>query len=292
MVLRGLAGRAGRITTRLLLSIAKRDFLFPTDKDSPKLQEESDDYVDIEWQGLRDKLLLAYLEAPRTRPSEFEASSLEPLVTKLRELATQLDDIRKRLDDRAGFAPLAEIALLNAENEIPDSVALGQVVFTRSQRTGLLVGRRRQTTLFLLRMKGKQGGARVFDVRRREWTESANQLVLKPEKAKPKTTYPEDRPWPIRGSLEETPKEIAATLSAFEARCKGRNATDAYTECAEQLSIKGDESAERIYILMRRLVTTLRREQHHDELRFLAHPSIDIDQLINEVHKPDFRELV
>jgi alcohol dehydrogenase class IV len=95
----------------------------------------------------------------------------------------------------------------------------------------------------------------------------------------------------VRSTIETQPRELAATITAFAARCVNANATEAYTECANKLGIRGDQSPEAVYKAMRRLVTTLRRPEFHGELRFLAEPGIDVDLLIKTVLEPNFREL-
>jgi hypothetical protein len=140
----------------------------------------------------------------------------------------------------------------------------------------------------MLDMKGAKQTTRVFGSDRIEYRVKSERPT--PWRSKQKDGDGETR-WPIRGTTEIRPREVAASIAAFTARCNNENATEAYTECANTLGIKGDLSPEAVYKAMRRLVTTLRKQEFHDELRFLAAPGIDVDWLINTVLEPNFREL-
>ena len=283
IVLRGADGRLGRVTTSLLLQAARRENFLPS---LPTENGEADDATlgDANWNDTRLSLLRLYLEMPLTRPVEFESHQLAGLIDGLQTLTVYLADLKQHLETSEDPAALAEIALQQAENNHPDGADWGGMTFVESERTGLRVARSRQRTYFMLAMKGSAQATRVFDDEYFEYR-------LKNDKPSRRSNKPVRARWPVRSTIETQPRELAATITAFAARCVNANATEAYTECANKLGIRGDQSPEAVYKAMRRLVTTLRRPEFHGELRFLAEPGIDVDLLIKTVLEPNFREL-
>jgi hypothetical protein len=247
-----------------------------------------DAFGDAEWADVRNRLLECYLGAPHTRPVEFESHIVDQLLVQLRAITTRLEEIRRELVAREDPGALAEIAVHQAENNDTADTSWGGLLFTESARTGLRVARDRQRFYIMLDMKGAKQTTRVFGSDRIEYRVKSERPT--PWRSKQKDGDGETR-WPIRGTTEIRPREVAASIAAFTARCNNENATEAYTECANTLGIKGDLSPEAVYKAMRRLVTTLRKQEFHDELRFLAAPGIDVDWLINTVLEPNFREL-
>lgn len=288
IVLRGSDGRLGRITTSLLLQAARRDYLLPADDAAEVVASGGDAFGDAEWADVRNWLLESYLGAPHTRPVEFESHIVDQLLAQLRVITARLEEIRRELVAREDPGALAEVAIQQAENNESADISWGGLIFTESARTGLRVARDRQRFYIMLDMKGAKQTTRVFSSDRIEYRIKNERPT--PWRSKQKEGDGETR-WPIRGTTETRPREVAAAIAAFTARCNNANATEAYTECANTLGIKGDLSPEAVYKAMRRLVTTLRKPEFHNELRFLAAPGIDVDLLIKTVLKPNFREL-
>lgn len=283
IVLRGSNGRLGRITTSLLLQAARRENLLPS---HPSENGAPDDATlgDADWNNKRLSLLKLYLEMPLTRPVEFQSHQLTGLIDDLQKMNAFLTDLKQQLENSENPAALAEIASQQVENNCADGADWGGMTFAESERTGLRVTRNHQPKFFMLTMKGSKQAARVFDNESFEYrleNDKPSRLGNKPEKAR----------WPVRSTTEIQPREVSATITAFAARCVKANATEAYTACANKLGIRGDQSSEAVYKAMRRLVTTLRNKDFHDELRFLAEPGIDLDLLIKVVGEKDFRKL-
>jgi len=286
-LLRGSDGRLGRITTSLLLQAARRDYLLPADH-APEEAVGGDAFGDAEWADVRNRLLGCYLGAPHSRPAEFESHIVEQLLVQLGAITMRLEETRRELVAREDPGTLAEVAIQQAENNETADASWGGLIFTESARTGLRVARDRQRFYIMLRMKGAEQTTRVFGSDRIEYRVKNKKPT--PWRSKKKEGDSKTR-WPIRGTTETRPREVAAAIAAFTARCNNANATEAYTECANTLGIKGDLSPEAVYKAMRRLVTTLRKPEFHNELRFLAAPGIDVDLLIKTVLDSNFREL-
>lgn len=299
VLLRGADGHLGRVTTSLLKFVARRENLLPSTTSHPVQEQEEDEKRDaggnqhrtVEWPDIRQELLELYLATPVTRPAEFESHLLDPLLKRLRRLVKVLNAMKKELEDLEDPSALAEISLLQAENNEVDGVIWGDMVFVESERTGLRVARSANSTFFLLTMRDQNQSVRVFDNKGFEHKLENGKRVRKEE-----APYGADNPWgvrwPIQAASETRPREIAATIAAFNARCSDNNATEAYTKCAEKLGIKGDQAPQEVFKAMRRLITTLRKPEFHDEIRFLAEPNIKVDSLIKSVKSPDFQRLV
>ena len=283
VLLRGSEGRLGRVTTSLLLQAARRENLVPEFLAEDQASNRTG-WGDLKWNDARHFLLNLYLEMPLTRPVEFESHQLTELIEGLTDLTSFLTEIKENLEKSENPVTLAEIASLQAQNNEVDGVVWGDTTFVESTRTGLRVARAPQRTYFMLVMKGSKQTTRVFDNEGFEYR-------LQNDKLRRRNDKPWKMRWPVRSTTEIRPREIAATISAFAARCINANATEAYTESANKLGIKGDQAPEVVYKAMRRLVTTLRRPEFHDEIRFLADPTVNVDSLIKDVQSPNFQEL-
>jgi hypothetical protein len=282
VLVRGVEGRLGRVTTALLLLATRREHLLPGTVDAEVTIEE--ERGDTNWLKIRDELLRLYLETPGSKPVEFESHVLDRLITGLQDAAAQLGKIKTQLEEVENPGNLAKIALLQAENDERFVVGWGGMKFIESVRTGLRVAHADKRTFFLLTMKGLNQANRVFD-------DKGFEYQLDEDKPVRRHKEPWRLRWPVQASVEMMPREIAAAITAFNARCAGNNATEAYAQSANKLGIKGDPSPEAVYKAMRRLVTTLRKPEFKVEIDFLAEPHIDVDFLIRSVESPEFREL-